>query len=304
MLVVRHGGHGMRRVRGGLMVGLAVLLSVAAVAVAAVAPPAVAQGAVAQGAARPSDGELRAITEAGRRIASYQEAIVTTRKRFEEKTDLGDRVRPVVVDRKGVWHVVFISRELQGGDLKAWLLVADAVFRPRAGEVERFDLFDPPKPAPTDAQAAMRAIDTARAGAQAHVAAVPPGFAESVFRDKSGTFTVYLQSRTGARTVTRFGSDLKATISADGNQVLQIAPLHGPGESADVAPGDGRTPTLHSHARGDLPTETDVALVVESPRVAPHLVLTPSWIFRIESDGVVTWLGRNEVPPVAPGGAM
>jgi hypothetical protein len=285
----------MRRVWVGAILGVAaLLLSGAAAAVAGVAPA----------AARPADEELRGITEGGRRIASYQEAIVTARKRFEEKTDLGDRIRPVVVDRKGVWHVVFISRGPQEGDLKAWLVVADAVFRPRAGEVERFDLVDPPKPAPTDAQTAMRAIETARAGAQAHAAAVSPPFAESVFRDKSGTFTVYLQSRTGARAFVRFGCDLKATVSADGNQVLQMAPLHGPGESTDVAPGDGRTPTLHSHARGDLPTETDVALVVESPGVAPHLVLTPSWIFRIESDGAVTWLGRNEVPPVAPGGGM
>ena len=287
MLAVRRGGRGMRWVRGGLLGAVALLSVVAAQAV--VAP-------------RPSDGELRAITESGRRIASYQEAIVAARKRLGEKSDLGDRIRAVVVDRNGVWHVVFISRELQGGDLRAWLVVADAIFRPRAGEIERLDVIDPPKPAPTDAQAALRAIDSARSGAQAHVAAVPPPFDESVFRDKSGAFTVYLQSRTGARTTCRFGSDLKVTVSADGNKVLLILPLHGRGESADVAPGDGRTPTLHSHAHGDLPTETDVALVVETPRVAPHLVMTPSWIFRIESDGAITWLGRNEVPPAAPGG--
>ena len=182
--------------------------------------------------------------------------------------------------------------------------MADAVFRPRVGEVERLDMVDPPKAAPTDAQAALRAIETARTGAMTRVAGVQPPFAQSVFRDKGGTFTVFLQSRSGTRASARFGSDLKATISADGNQVLEIAPLHGPGESADVAPGDGRTPTLHSHAKGDLPTETDIALVVENPRVAPHLVLTPSWILRIESDGALTWLGRNEVPPVAPGGGM
>jgi hypothetical protein len=280
----------MGRVSLGAIFGAAALLSAAA--------------AGAQGAGRPSDEVLRAITEAGRRIASYQEAIVTARKRFEESTDLGDRVRPVVVDRTGVWHVVFISRELKAGDTKAWLLVADVVFRPRAGEVERLEMFDPPKAAPADAQAAMRAIETARTGAQAQTAAVPPPFAESVFRDKGGTFTVYLQSRTGARAVTRFASDLKAKISADGNQVLEISPLHGPGESVDVPPGDGKAPTLHAHARGDLPTETDVALVIASPRMAPHLVLTPAWIFRIEADGAVTWLGRNEVPPVATGGGM
>jgi len=279
-----------RWVRAAAVLGVTALLS--------------ADAGMAQSPARPSDQELRAITEGGRRIASYHEAIVTSRKRFEESTDFGDQVRPVVVDRNGVWHVVFISREVQAGDVKVWRLVADAVFRPRAGEVERLDVVDPPKPPPTDAQAAMRAIETARAGAQAQLDAVPPPFAEAVFRDKGGTFTVYLQSRTGTRAVSRIGSDLKAKISADGNQVLEIAPLHGRGESVDVPPGDGRTPTLHSHARGDLPTETDVALVIESPHIAPHLVLTPAWILRIEADGMVTWLGRNEVPPVAPGGGM
>jgi hypothetical protein len=252
---------------------------------------------------RPADEELQAITEAGRRIASYHEAVVKGRALFESRAELtGDKVRQVVVDRKGEWHVVSLRRVSQGEGPQGWVMVGDCVFHLRAGEADRLQLFEPPKAAPADALAMVRAIEAARAGAPAHLAAAPPPFDEAVFRDRTGGLSVYLQSRAEARGGARFGSDLRARTAADGTQVMEIVPLHGPGEAVVVPPGDGRSPTLHSHAKGDLPTETDVALVLANPRVAPHLVLTPLWMFRIEADGAVAFLGRNEVPPVASGG--
>jgi len=59
-------------------------------------------------------------------------------------------------------------------------------------------------------------------------------------------------------------------------------------------------PSLHSHASGDLPTVGDVALVRMHPSLAPHLVLTPHSIFRIDAEGSITWLGPNPVPGSAP----
>jgi hypothetical protein len=95
---------------------------------------------------------------------------------------------------------------------------------------------------------------------------------------------------------------MKGGVTADGTHLTEFAPTHGPGEAVDVAPGDGTTPTLHTHASVDLPTATDVAQVIDHPGVAPHLVLTPHWMFRITADGVITWLGPNAVPPVTHGG--
>jgi hypothetical protein len=85
-------------------------------------------------------------------------------------------------------------------------------------------------------------------------------------------------------------------------QVGEMTPLHGETSTVPVPARPGASPTLHSHAQGDLPTETDVAVVLEHPTIAPHLLLTPHHMFRIEADGRLSYLGPNAVPPVAPGG--
>lgn len=255
-------------------------------------------------ATRPSDDVLRSIATEGRRIASYHEAVAETRARLAEtKPDLLHQARLVVVDRAGTWRVLVLGREPDGTDTRGWLLRADAVFQPRVGEIARLDLAEPPRPAPADAQSTMRALDAALAAAQAHKEFRPP-FDEAIFKrqGKPPTFVVYLQSRSGAQGFVRAGADLRGVVTADGTRVTEFAPMHGPGEAIDVPPGEDGAATLHSHATIDLPTATDVAAVIDQPRVAPHLVLTPHWMFRINADGGIDWLGPNAVPPVAPGG--
>ena len=256
-------------------------------------------------ATRPADDVLAAITREGRRIASYHEAIAKTRERIAAtRPDLLDRARMFVVERAGVWRVLVVGREVDGSDTRGWLLRADATFQPKAGEVARLDLIEPPRPAPNDAQATMRALDTALNAAQAHAKEYRPPYDEAIFRIpvKPGGFVVYLQSRSGAQGFARTGADMKGGVSADGTRITEFAPMHGPGEAIDVPPGEGAAPTLHSHATVDLPTATDVAAVIDQPGVAPHLVLTPHWMFRITADGAITWLGPNAVPPATPGG--
>jgi hypothetical protein len=252
---------------------------------------------------RPGAEELKKITLEGRRIAFYHEAIAKTRALFDKQAaEPGGSVQQVLIDRGGTWHVLFLAREMQAGVARGWMTVADAVFQPRVGEVDRLQLVDPPKPAPTDAQAYLMALDAARIAAKAHAAVGAPPYDEAVFGDQRGVLTVYLQSRAQARGVTRFASDVRLSVNRATTQVAEVTPLHGPGEAVDVLPGDGKEPTLHTHASDPLPTPTDVALVIQNPGVAPHLVLTPLWIFRIDADGGLTWLGRNQEPPVAPGG--
>jgi hypothetical protein len=307
---LRKTGRSISRGFVGAALALAAQLGMAVTALAAApatpAAPAMptAPATPAPAKARPSDDELLAITLEGRRIAAYHEAIAAAQKRLEKETDLHDRPHTVVVERGGATHVVFVVRGSKGDEIKGFMLLADAVFVARAHEVAKLDVYDPPKAVPADAQTMLRALEVAHTGSQAQAAVAKPPFNEAIFREKGGTFTVYLQSRTGNRAAWRFGSDLKVKVSGDGNQVLDITPLHGPGEAVDVPPGDGKKPTLHNHVHGDLPTSTDVAMVLENPLLAPHLVMTPAWIMRIEADGALTWLGRNEVPPAVPGGGM
>ena len=260
----------------------------------------------AASAARPSDDVLASITREGQRIASYHEALARTRERIAASNpDLLDQGRMFVVERAGTWHVILVGREVDGSDARGWLLKADAVFQPKAGELAKLDVIAPPRPAPADAQVTMRALDAALASAQPLAKEYRPPYDEAIFRlpGKPGGFVVYLQSRSGAKGFARPGADLKGGVSADGTRLTEFAPMHGPGEAIDVPPGDGTTPTLHTHVTIDLPTATDVAAVLDHPGVAPHLVLTPHWMFRITADGVITWLGPNAVPPVPRSGS-
>ena len=259
-------------------------------------------GAVPPGGDRPADETLRAVETEGHRIASYHEAIAKAQARAREKNpDLADGTRVVVVSRGGIWHVVFLRQVITAGVTKGVMAVADAVFQPRAGDLSAFQAFDPPRVAPTDAQAALRAGDNSIGKAQQ---GMPGGtnFDHVLFRDGQGPWTVYLQRRPSVAGTVLIGGDFIATVSPDGTQVTDIKSIHDKSVGDSVPLAKGGSPTLHAHPAGDLPTATDVAMVVEHPTLAPHLVLTPRWMFRIEEGGAITYLGPNLVPPVASGG--
>jgi hypothetical protein len=269
---------------------------------AAAQAPAAAPGAGTPGGDRPADEALRAVETEGHRIASYHEAIVKARTRAREKnSELVEETRAVVVSRSGTWHVVFLQQLTSAGVANRLTAVADAVFQPRAGDLSAFQVFEPPRVAPSDAQAALRAGDNAKTRAQQ---GMPGGttFVEALFRDGPGPWTVYLQPRSSVAGTALIGGDFVATVSPDGTQVTELKPIHDKSVGDSVPLTKSSSPTLHAHPTGDLPTATDVAMVVEHPVLAPHLVLTPRWMFRIEDGGVITYLGPNSVPPVASGG--
>jgi hypothetical protein len=88
-----------------------------------------------------------------------------------------------------------------------------------------------------------------------------------------------------------------ARVAASGRQLRSIEGLHAGDPIAVPIPARATgQATLHTHTTGDLPTPTDVALVRIHPALAPHLVMTPRHIFRIDRDGKVTWLGPNAAP--------
>jgi hypothetical protein len=284
------------------------VLLVAATAVVMIAPGRVAAqapgGAVPPGGVgdRPSDEALRALETDGHRIASYHEAIAKALVRAGEKNrDLLESTRTVVVNRSGAWHVVFLRQVITAGVTKGLMAVADAVFQPQAGDISAFQAFDPPRVSPSDAQAALRAGDNSIGKAQQ---GMPGGtnFDEVVFRDGQGPWTVYLQRKSSVPGSVLIGGDFFATVGPDGTQVTDVKPIHDKSVDDTLSLAKSGSPTLHMHPTGDLPTSTDVAMVIEHPTLAPHLVLTPRWMFRIEAGGAITYLGPNSVPPVASGG--
>ena len=261
-----------------------------------------AAGPLAAVPERPSEEELRLVETRGRRIASYHEAVARTRAKYEKHMpDLDESVRWVVVDRGGSWRVILMRPVSGQAEPKAWQMLAEVGFNYKAGEVTTFERYMPPRQAPADALALQRAIDAAASVIALYVPDSRAPFEVSAFKEADKTCSVYLQA-TPESGVQRFGSDLFSTVSGDGMKVTKSTPLHVGTPAMPVAASAAGEPTLHSHVEGDLPAETDVAMVIEHPKLAPHLVLTPRYMFRIDQAGAITYLGPNQVPPAAPGG--
>jgi len=282
-------------------VAVLLLAAVGLGAVAAGAPPVPAPPAAPM--SRPTEADLQAISDEGRRIAVYHEAVAKCRAAVaRQRPDLAE-ARAVVVDRNGVPHVFFFRREESGAVVRGWVLGADVAYQPRAGEVGTTVFPDPAKTPPADAVNHLRAVEAARGAVSTRPGGPPAPWDEAVFKEKAGgAYVVYLQTRPERADAARFGSDARFRISGDGLQVGEMTPLHGDTTTVAVPARPGASPTLHSHATGDLPTETDVAVVLDHPALAPHLVLTPRHMFRIESDGHISYLGPNAVPPADSGG--
>jgi hypothetical protein len=295
---------------------MAVLTGTAAASAAPVpvAPPAAAPtpapAPATASTAAPTADALQAITMGAKRIASYHEAVARARDRVrKDDPALADAVRYLVVLRGSAWHVLVLQKNTAPAtEARSWLVLADAGFLPAAGEVTTYQKYEPMKPVPPDAVAMLQALDVALASAAKSEPDVSPPFEEAIFKSatRGGPITVYLQTKPASPGTARFGSDIRADLSPDGAQMKIIEALHTGKESTAVAvpKQGGGEPPLHQHEEGDLPTDTDVAVVLDHPALAPVLVLTPRFMFRIGEGGVITYLGPNPVPPVDAGGGQ
>ena len=82
-------------------------------------------------------------------------------------------------------------------------------------------------------------------------------------------------------------------VTANGRQVIGSEPYHAGATALPLAPRPPGQPTLHMHGEEDLPSPTDVAMVLLHPELAPHLVMTPHYLFRIDAQGKLTFLGPS-----------
>jgi hypothetical protein len=173
--------------------------------------------------------------------------------------------------------------------------VGEADFNDGSGVVDHERVPVDPVALPPNLLPYLKALQIA-AGVAANRPDAKPPFVTSIFQEKDRSFTVYLQSQAGPGIV-RFGGDYRMKVSPDGQMVVGIEVLHATITGVPARAAASSQPTLHMHESGDLPTDTDVALILGHPTLAPHLVLTPSSMYRIDSSGRITWLGPNQSSP-------
>jgi hypothetical protein len=254
-------------------------------------------GAAPAGA--PHEETLLDLAERGRTIAVCLQAVERARARLREHPgEVAAPDRILALPGRDGWRVILLQ-EGAGPSPKGPRVLAEIGYSPDAAEAGALRVMAPPRPAAAATTAHLRALQTATAAA-ARLPGMTPPLDEAVVREKNGSFSVYLLSRPASPGEVRFGGDVLVRVAASGRQVAAVETLH-PGEPLD-SPAAGRgpgQPTLHEHATGDLPSPTDVARVVLRPDVAPHLVLTRRFMFRIDARGGVVYLGPNRAaePP-------
>lgn len=108
-----------------------------------------------------------------------------------------------------------------------------------------------------------------------------------VFREKNGLITVYLTPKNENPNVILIGGDVKLSVSSDGTEILRTTMLH---KSVLEIPFPGEdSRTFHTHVLSDLPTETDVALILLNPQFAPHLIIGQKWMSEIDANGKINF---------------
>jgi len=286
-------------VRTGLaLVGLVVALS-----------PAAAQ------VDRPTEETLRSLQERARQIALYLQAVERTDELLKvQGSGAPPSDRTLVLPEAGGWRVLCLKDMAKetgvpgGAPRPALVIVGETTFSPDSGQVGTLGLIVPPRSAPAAIQAYGRALEQAETATLGLPETTRP-LEDAVIREKDSTFTVYVVSRKPEEAPAAagvapgsvvIGRDFMVRVAASGRQVLTVEKLHDGEGVLSLLPRPPGAPILHEHDKGDLPAPTDVALVLRHPVLAPLLVLTGRFMFRVDREGGVTWLGPNPNPPARP----
>jgi hypothetical protein len=244
---------------------------------------------------QPTEVELAGISERGRALADYDfaawhgtDAVVAS------KPADGVITRYIARPTAQGWVVAF-GRLTASRD--TFLIAYEAVRTSQTGAFEGFTAVhhDPPV-ADTDYYAhAARAIDTALVDfgpvrRSYNVAALPRS---------DGSWYVYLFPAPTVVGVWPLGADIRYLISRDGRSILEKRRLHNTVIEFSARllkpppPGSKIQAGVHTAVLAEIPEDTDVFHVLtRTPHVAEY-VMTDHFIYRIDTDGKVIFLGTH-----------
>lgn len=253
--------------------------------------------------APPTPDELAAIEQLGWRIARHQEAREMALVRLSAMKNYSSiHEGEVVVEGDPTWRVLFLKDPPPNDERRRPLVMLQVEYYPEASEAGHPNMMVPPREADPTSVSHYRAGQIALAKA-IESAPDPQPLERVVFRVERGRFMVYLTSRAAPDGHVRFGGDHLVRLASTGRRVESMEALHaGPSVDVSLEPREEGEPTLHAHAERDRPTATDVAIVMRHPEIAPHLVLTPHYMFRIDAKGRISYLGESPLLPAGPGG--
>jgi hypothetical protein len=243
---------------------------------------------------RPTESQLTDITTRGRALAGYDFAAwhggdaVTALKPAN-----GTITRYVARETPKGWVVAF-GRLTAARD--TFLVAYEALRTSSSGPFEGFTVVPHPTPVvDTDYyMRAIRAMDTAGVV----FGPVRRSYNVAVLPAPKGNWWVYLFPAPTVTGVWPLGGDERFLISADGRTILERRRLHNriiefsanqlqKPSGATVASG------VHTAVLANIPEDTDVFHVLSRTPKVPEYVMTDAFIYRIDVDGKIVFLGTH-----------
>jgi hypothetical protein len=244
-----------------------------------------ASAALAQRNSPPSAAELAEITERGRQLAEYDRAAWhATDSVLAMKPGEGTVARYIAKKADGRWTVAF-GRINEKRDKFLIVYEAQQGASPTAFQIQKHD---PPKEDTGFYYSAAKAVETVleefRGENRPYNAAVLPAKSNQIY-----VYVVPAQTRQG---VYPLGGDVRYTVSADGAKVVERRQLHKAiiefETSANTQAG------FHVAVLDDVPEDTDVFHVLSRKPSVPHLIATRKYVYQVEVDGSIRYLGEAE----------
>jgi hypothetical protein len=241
----------------------------------------------------PSKEEIGKIEDRGREIASYEKAAIkSTDLLLASKPDKSKLGSYLAVKQNNNWLVYFGKNTDKDFEIQYIYFCPEGRFSEMKGlnqsEIEK----GIKQSFPENLYQLAKDIDVAFKSIASD--AKFPRYNTNVFREEDDTITVYLTpGNEDPKIIGILGGDFKISVSKDASEVIRKEKLHASYLKLTTPPKDVAG-SYETHVLGDLPTETDVALIILNPVLAPHFITGKTWMSKIDADGKITILGRTE----------
>jgi len=239
--------------------------------------------------------EIADIEERGRQIADYERAAIKTTDIFlAGNPDLSKVDVYLAINKDNKW-IVYFGKLL---DEKNEFKVAETIIYPDCLNSELIELesIEPVKDIEVSTEIFQLAKAIKLALRSISEDAQFTKYNINVFREKDGSITVYITPGNENPDVVLLGGDFKISVSSDGSEVLNKIKLHNSVLKMSLLSEGGKelVAAYHTHVLNDLPAETDIAIILLNPQLAPHFVTGPKWMSQIDADGKISILGKTE----------
>jgi hypothetical protein len=233
-----------------------------------------------------SEDELAGISERGKKLASYDQAILQANDALKKTKPDSSPITAIAKEENGRWQAYF-GRFNEAKD--KFLVAYEAL---RSGDSPEFKIneLSTPREESGFLLAGAKAMETAKADFGYR----DQPYNASVFPAANGSLYVYfLAAQTNPKSFA-WGGDIRYLISSDGTKIMDKRIMHLSIHTYN-APASGKAPnSSHTVALDDIPEDSDVYYVLARKPLSDEAVVTPEFAYKIKTDGSIQYLMKTE----------